>query len=168
MFMALCVTLAVCDLLGVAGLRFQLAIHGLEMTSIVRAESLHDDDHDNEQQHSDGGVGFREECCDYRLTLRPDTTKSNYRGGYDVEGYVPAPVRLHMSLKEFLGIFIPFHSMTGLSQSTPSADVRFSASTWRQYCKDNGAYTFLSSHPPGMGAEASRRKIPSHVTISPI
>lgn len=57
MFMALCVTLAVCDLLGVAGLRFQLAIHGLEMTSIVRAESLHDDDHDNEQQHSDGGVG---------------------------------------------------------------------------------------------------------------
>lgn len=109
MFMTLCVTLAVCDLLGVAGLRFQLAIHGLEMTPIVRAEFLHGDDHDNEQQHSDGDVGFREECCDYRLTLRPDTTKSNYRGGYDVEGYVSAPVRLHMSLKEFLGIFIPFH-----------------------------------------------------------
>lgn len=31
MFMALCVTLAVCDLLGVAELRFQLAIHGLEI-----------------------------------------------------------------------------------------------------------------------------------------
>lgn len=31
MFMALCVALAVCGLLGVAGLQLQLAIHGLEM-----------------------------------------------------------------------------------------------------------------------------------------
>ena len=103
------VTLTIDGLLGLTGLRFQLSIHDLEMTPVVKAKFLHDDDHDNEQQHGDGNVGFGEECCDYRLALRPDTTKSNHRSGYDVEGYVPASVRLHMSLKKFFGSFIPFH-----------------------------------------------------------